>query len=86
MPLTPCADVVFRRLGDTGVLVHLGTNEIFEINDTGARIWELLGEGHPIDAIAGTLASEFEIDASTAKTECRELFDELLSRKLMEAT
>lgn len=86
MLLQPCADVVYRRLGETGVLVHLGTNEIFEVNETGARIWELLGEGHPIDTIASTLASEFEIDASTAQTECRQLVDELLSRKLIEAT
>jgi hypothetical protein len=84
--LQPCVDVVYRRLGDTGVLVHLGTNEIFEINDTGARIWELLAEGQLPEAIVGTLVSEFDIDPPSAQLECRELIDALVSRKLLEAT
>ena len=31
-------DVVFRRLGEQMVLVHLSTNQVFELNTTGATI------------------------------------------------
>ena len=38
-------DAVSSRLGDGGVLVNLQTNQIFELNATGMRAWELIGEG-----------------------------------------
>ena len=43
--------VVSSRLGDAGVLVHLRTNQIFELNATGVRIWELIGEGSSVEEI-----------------------------------
>ena len=39
-------DAVSNRLGEGGVLVNLRTNRIFELNATGMRAWELIGEGH----------------------------------------
>ena len=59
-PLRAAADVVARRLGDSAVLVRLSTNQIYELNDTGARLWELLEQGASVDAAVTTLASEFE--------------------------
>jgi hypothetical protein len=77
-------DVVYRRLGDTAVLVHLGTNEIFELNDSGARLWELLGDGHGLDEAILALVREFEVDEATARRECDDLVTELVGRKLLE--
>jgi hypothetical protein len=81
--LLPTADVVFRRLGAAGVLVHLGTNEIFELNDTGARIWELIVAGQDEPSIAAALAAEFQVDLPTASHEVRRLATELRSRQLL---
>ena len=39
-------DAVSNRLGEGGVVVNLRTNRIFELNATGMRAWELIGEGH----------------------------------------
>ena len=39
-------DAVSNRLGDGGVVVNLRTNRIFELNATGMRAWELIGDGH----------------------------------------
>jgi len=55
----PAADVVARRLGDSAVLVRLSTNRIYELNDTGARLWELLEQGASIDTAVATLVTEF---------------------------
>ncbi len=38
-------DVTARRLGENIVLVHLGTDRIYELNPTAARIWELIQTG-----------------------------------------
>ena len=48
-PRRPRADVVARRMGRTGVLVDLRSSRIFELNNTAARVWELLGSSQTPD-------------------------------------
>ncbi len=60
--LEPDPDVVSRRLGDELVLVHLGSNRIFRLNRTAARLWELIGEGVATDTeLLQALRSEFDV-------------------------
>lgn len=71
--LRPSPHVVSSRLGDAGVLVHLKTNQIFELNTTGVRIWELIGEGRTFEDIVGALGAEFSADAGRVRHEVTEL-------------
>jgi hypothetical protein len=59
-PLRPAADVIARRLGESAVLIRLNTNRIYELNDTGARIWELLSEGATRQQVVEALGAEFD--------------------------
>jgi PqqD family protein of HPr-rel-A system len=60
--LEPDPDVVSRRLGDELVLVHLGSNRIFRLNRTAARLWELIGEGvTTAEGLLEALRSEFDV-------------------------
>jgi PqqD family protein of HPr-rel-A system len=60
--IEPDPDVVSRRLGDEVVLVHLGSNRIFRLNRTAARLWELIGEGvTTATALFEALSSEFDV-------------------------
>jgi hypothetical protein len=58
-PLAPAPGIVARQLGDAAVLVRLETNRIYELNATGARIWDLIAAGTPRAELVGTLAREF---------------------------
>ena len=71
------AQVVSSRLGDVGVLVHLQTNRIFEVNATGLRIWELAGQGRTLGEIRDTLQREFAVDPERLRTEVLALIAEL---------
>jgi len=71
--LRPSSDVVARRLDRAGVLVHLPTNRIFELNETGMRIWELLGASEPVAGIVATLVREFDVDPERATREVSDL-------------
>lgn len=53
--------VVFRRLGDEMVLVHLDTDRIYRLNAVGARVWELIAGGLSRGEILGTLLQEFAV-------------------------
>jgi len=77
-------DVVFRRLDDGGVLVDLSTNQIFELNHTAARTWELLAGRETLPGIADQLAAEFDVDANTAAEQVDNLLHDLESEGLLE--
>ena len=79
--LQPSKDVVSRRLGDATVLVHLPTNRIFELNDTGARIWDLIAEGR--DDVAAVLTAEFPVDRAAADAAVENLVAQLRAERLL---
>jgi hypothetical protein len=81
----PATDVVARRVDDGMVLVHLATNQIFELNDTGARIWELLSTGRDSDGVVVQLMQEYGLDRNEATRAFRDLVDELQVGRLVDA-
>jgi len=80
----PSPDVVSRSLGEFGVLVHLKTHEIFQLNETGARIWQLLVAHDSVDSMVAALVEEFHVDIATARHETLALLAELFDRGLIE--
>ena len=79
--LQPNPHVVSRRVGDGTVLVHLATNSIFELNETGARIWELLTQG--CTTPADTISAEFGVDRSVAADAVDRLVQQLQAAGLV---
>jgi hypothetical protein len=75
--IRPSKDVVSRRVGEEIVLVHLESEEMYSLNQTGARAWELLGEGHDEESIEATLADEYAIEREDARRELDALLGEL---------
>lgn len=82
-PLSPARDVVFREMPDGAVLVHLGTNAIFELNATGSRVWMLLSEGRSRPEITARLTAEFDVTTATAEAEVASLLGRLADAGLV---
>jgi hypothetical protein len=78
--LKPNPDVIAKRLDEVAVLVDVSTNRIFELNHTGARVWELMGEGFDSEQIVRLLVDEFDADLPIVASEV----DNLLGRLRME--
>ena len=56
-------DVVYTRFDDTSAaLLNLKTKRYYTLNETGARIWELLEERQDLTSILDVLRTEFEVD------------------------
>ena len=83
--LSAAADVVSRRLDDEVVLVNLSSNRIFSLNRTGARYWELLGEGKARSEIQNQLAAEFGVEPQQVEQEMTELEANLVAEGLLES-
>ena len=77
------SDVEFRRLGAEMVLVHLSTNHVFELNNTGARVWELLEAGANTEQILEQLSIEFEAKTDQLRRDVTALLDELKAAGLI---
>jgi hypothetical protein len=82
--LRPHPDVIAKRLKDkTAVLVHMGTNSIFELNETGAKVWELLAEGVSTEGIVRQLVEQFEVEEVQAADEVKRLITQLRTNQLL---
>jgi hypothetical protein len=79
----PGPDVLAERLEDQVVLVHLRSNRMFELNRTGARMWELLEAGGDVEEIRRSLRAEFAVDAERLEREMDALLAELSRERLI---
>lgn len=76
-------DVIARRMGEKTVLVHLGTNQVYTLNRTGTRLWELIGEGLDPEQIEGKLVEEFEVEPGRLAAELEERLSTLVEAELL---
>jgi hypothetical protein len=81
--LRPSPEVISKRLDEATVLVHIPTNRIFELNETGTRVWELLGQGVDTNTIIGFLVEEFDVDKARASNEVNDLLIQLRTKDLL---
>jgi hypothetical protein len=75
---------VVQRVGDVLVVVHLRTDEIYELNGTAARIWELVCEGRSPADIERQLVREFRVEGSVAGAAVERVIGELRAARLID--
>ena len=80
----PSTDTVARRMDDQYVLVQLQTNRIYELNRTGARLWELLETGHDLEQAQEQMLLEFDVDERRLRDEVSTLMRDLVAKGLVE--
>ena len=79
----PNPHVIAKRMGEVTVLVHLPTNRILELNETGSRVWAMVCEGLDVDRIALSLVEEFDVEKARAADEVKELLERFRSEGLI---
>jgi hypothetical protein len=82
--LRPAAAVVARRVDDQLVLVHLTTHQMYSLNRTGARLWELAERGQSREEALASLASEYAVSEAQVAAEADALVSALIDAKLIE--
>jgi hypothetical protein len=78
-------DVLFRLVGEEGVLVNLNTELYLGLNPVGTRMWSVLGSTNSIQAAYDQLLQEYEIDPAQLRADLEEFIDQLIGQKLIEA-
>lgn len=82
--LQPAPGVVARAIDDQLVLVHLNTHQIYSLNRTGARLWELAERGLSREDAENLMVSEYAVSAAQLAVEVEELIAALSAAKLIE--
>lgn len=77
------AQVMSRQVGEETVILDLGSGMYFGLDPVGARIWQLIAEGHQVDAVVSRLLSEFEVAEDQLRQDVDNLVSELVSRGLI---
>ena len=74
----PKDSILVTQLDDgESVLLDVNTRQYYTLNDTGARIWQLMVEGENEAAIVQALGEEWAIDSD----KCANLVTEFLSAR-----
>ena len=76
--------VIGQELDGQLVLIHTETNDLFELNSTAARFWELLGEGADLGEIKRRLLEEYDVDRSQIETETAAMLSQFLDLGLIQ--
>ncbi len=73
-----CApEVLFQEVNGEIVLLDLQAETYFGLNETGARVWQLLQDGKAGDQLLDQMLEEFEIDRPQLEADVTELIAQL---------
>lgn len=79
----PDPDVMTQLVEGETVLVHLQTNEIYALNPTATRAWEMLAAGSNREEVQEALLEEFDVPPDQLRDEIDALIAELVEKKLL---
>jgi Coenzyme PQQ synthesis protein D (PqqD) len=79
----PDPDVITQLVEGETVLVHLQTNEIYALNPTATRAWDLLAAGSTRNEVEEALLQEFDVPPDQVRDEMDTLIAELVEKKLL---
>ena len=79
----PDPDVVTQLVEGETVLVHLQSNEIYALNRTATRAWELLVDGKTKQETQAALQAEFDVPPDQLQDEIDALVGELVAKNVL---
>ena len=80
----PHPDVICTALNNgESVLLHLNTHTYFSLNETGSRIWSLMGDGLTLGEIGQTIEATYDVSADRAQSCVLELATALREQDLI---
>lgn len=80
---TPDPEVISTLLDDEAVLLHMGNQHYYTLNETGCFIWQRLKQGQTLGVIRAALEECYDVTPDQAAGSIAELIAELLQERLI---
>jgi coenzyme PQQ synthesis protein D (PqqD) len=77
------SDVVLQVIDGEALVLKLQDETVFSLNDTGARIAQLIACGRSLDDVAKILANEYGVSREAVESEVESLAQRLRSKGLI---
>jgi Coenzyme PQQ synthesis protein D (PqqD) len=77
-------DVLFRLVGDEGVLLNLRTQQYLGLNPVGTRVWTVLEHGETIQAAYDTVLREYDVEPVQLRLDLDRFIGQLVEHELVE--
>ena len=78
-------ELPFQKLDEETIVVDPKRREVHLLNETAARIWELLATPRSLDDLAATLGDEYDVGETDLREAIVECVDGLASKGLLAA-
>jgi coenzyme PQQ synthesis protein D (PqqD) len=76
-------ELPFQKLEEETIVVDPKRREVHLLNETAARVWELLEAPRSVDELVAALAEEYDAPGDELREEIVELVDGLGSKRLL---
>lgn len=70
-------------VGDELLMMSAAEGKYFNLNDVGARIWELLASPTTVEGLVTALTDEYDVDGDTAREQVLDFLSALRARGLL---
>lgn len=77
------AELPFQKLDEETIVVDPRRREVHLLNETAARIWELLASPRSLDELTATLGDEYDVAGPELRAAVVECVDGLASKGLV---
>jgi len=79
------SELPFQKLDEETIVVDPRRREVHLLNETAARVWELLASPQSVDELAAALGGEYDVAEAELREAVVELVDGLSSKGLLVA-
>lgn len=79
------SELPFQKLDEETIVLDPRRREVHLLNETAARIWELLSSPQSLDDLAAALGEEYDVDEAELRAEVASCVEGLTSKGLLVA-
>ena len=82
--IKPSSRILFQKLGNEGVILHLNSDEYFGLDEVGTCIYEVLIKEGSIEKALPILLEIYDVEEAVLRKDIEELVVELKNEKILE--
>lgn len=77
-------DNAVREIDGSVFIMNPDTSELHQLNEVGARVWQLCQGDRSVADIAGVIEAEYDVAGDRAQADVLEFLDQLAAKGLVE--
>lgn len=75
--------ILFQKLGEEAVILHLESEQYFGLDEIGTRIWEVLKQEGSTEKALFVLLEEYNVEEQTLRKDIEELIADLKKENIL---